>query len=171
MDLNVIRAMNEIAPSFSRSSYPRLSSTPASNFITPGIGHITRLYNTYVPIRVHKNFPHEMKKHIEPIVISQEIIEDNQIGSGTLEQTKEAAVKPEIDSIASKGPNSVSLSKGIEFSFAHPRIETDKIVFETKKRSPNSEKSDSVPSKKTKFIADKSSKVAEQKIKHKFQFV
>lgn len=162
MDLNILRAMNALQPTFAKSSFPLISSTPAVSQITPGVGLFTPLYSTYVPIRMYKNFPHEIRKEVEPIIITEDI----QIGTGTNEQNLENKKLEESEPLDHSEQNTQSvksskeslISEGVQFSFLHPRIETDKIIFPKKRSAP---KNKSIPPKLVK---------TEHKMKHKFQF-
>jgi|LakMenEpi03Aug12_release.lakeMendotaPanAssembly.Ray.scaffolds.fasta_scaffold1258993_1 hypothetical protein len=62
-------------PSFVSSSF-RLPASPANNYITPGIGQITKLYSFYIP--THRQKPtHSINKEIHSNL--------NQEGSGNEE--------------------------------------------------------------------------------------
>jgi hypothetical protein len=73
------RRSNFYHPSFVSSSF-RLPAAPANNYVTPGIGQITKLYSFYVPTHTQKS-RHSISKEIHSNL--------NQEGSGNSEEIKE----------------------------------------------------------------------------------
>ena len=148
MDYKVQKWMNNFS-FLSKQSFPRLSSVPAKTFVDPGLARIAPLYQIYVPITSKKASAHEISKQID--VINS----DPMTGTGLIE------VEPpkKVDDGSKK------LSDGVLYSFLHPKIETDKIVFETKpknlKRSAKKEFKDTSDVKRPKI---------EKKMSHKFSF-
>ena len=67
---------NSFHPSFTGLHF-RLTSTPANNFVTPGIGQITKLYRFYTPLHSRKP-THAIEKQITTSL--------NQEGSGKAEE-------------------------------------------------------------------------------------
>jgi hypothetical protein len=67
---------NGLNPNFTRTNV-RLPATPANNFITPGIGQITKLYSFYVPTHTQRAV-HSINKEIHSKL--------NQEGSGNSEE-------------------------------------------------------------------------------------
>ena len=65
-------------PSFAGLNF-RLTSTPANNFVTPGIGQITKLYSFYTPLHSQKP-THAIEKQISSSL--------NQEGSGKSEEER-----------------------------------------------------------------------------------
>ena len=150
MDYKVQKWMNNFA-FLSKQSFPRLSSAPAKSFIDPGVARIAPLHHIYVPLTSKKSFTHEISKQIN--------IDENQpmAGTGLIEPEVKTPEPPLSD-------ETKKLSEGVLYSFMHPKIETDKIVFETKarqlKRAPTTK--ETLEAKKPKV---------EKKMSHKFQFL
>ena len=147
MDYKVQKWMNNFG-FVSKQSYPRLSSAPAKTFIDPGIARIAPLHQLYVPLTSKKSFTHEISKQISHAT-------EPMMGTGLIE--------PEVPSGENK-----KLSDGVLYSFMHPKIETDKIIFETKskqlKRTPTKMSTETIA------IEPKKAKL-EKKMSHKFQFL
>ena len=149
MDYKVQKWMNNFA-FLSKQSFPRLSSAPAKSFIDPGIAHIAPLHHLYVPLTSKKSFTHEISKQISN--------DESQPMAGT------GLIEPEVMPPEPLSDETKKLSEGVLYSFMHPKIETDKIVFETKARQLKraSTPKETVESKKPKV---------EKKMSHKFQFL
>ena len=150
MDYKVQKWMNNFA-FLSKQSYPRLSSVPAKTFIDPGIARIAPLHQLYVPVTAKKSFTHEISKEIS--------VNETEPMAGT------GLIQPEVPSKTLSGEPK-NLSDGVLYSFLHPKIETDKIIFEAKpkqlKRAPNKTAKETIEPKKPKI---------EKKMAHKFQFL
>ena len=149
MDYKVQKWMNNFA-FLSKQSFPRLSSAPAKTFIDPGIAGIAPLHHLYVPLTAKKSFAHELSKQTSAHEIQP------MAGTGLVEPE----VPPETLSDQPK-----KLSDGVLYSFMHPKIETDKIVFETRPKQLKRP-----PATVTETIESKKPKV-EKKMSHKFQFL
>lgn len=50
MEYSVSKAIQRLAPTVSRQSYPKITSTPARTIITPGIGQVLRNFSVVVPL-------------------------------------------------------------------------------------------------------------------------
>jgi hypothetical protein len=155
MEYNLLKTIeNGIgAPFIPREQFPNLSSYPATDFVNPGIGQISRLYSFYVPLYSNRNLHQLQKKN------SLENLE----GSGVAEESQSNTEQTEQEEELNKDPLEFNLEKRkrmgspVQESFLHPKlIKTDKIIFKTPKKS---EKKD------TKVIKDIKSDV-----KHKFKF-
>ena len=136
----------------SKQIFPRWNSAPGKNFINPGLGQIAPLYHFYAPLTTKKSFKNEITKKL-----SSEY--DEMAGTGLVE--------PDIDEqqVTSTEENASKISDGVLFSFLHPKIETDKIVFETapkKERKRVLVQPGGPEAKKPKI---------EKKMAHKFQFM
>jgi len=127
----------------SYEAVPHNSSSPAVDFVNPGLGQIVNLYQTFVPI--HGQSIHNLEKKIET---------KDDIESNLLEQLK---VKPE-----QSGSGEVKLDPEIEKSFLNP-IVTESIVFP--KSNTNSKRKNS--------LTETASKTESKKMKkeHKFKVV
>ena len=149
MDYKVKKWMNNFA-FLSKQSFPRLSSAPAKSFIDPGVARIAPLHHLYVPLTSKKSFTHEISKQISN--------DESQPMAGT------GLIEPEVMRPEPLSDETKKLSEGVLYSFMHPKIETDKIVFETKARQLKraSTPKETVESKKPKV---------EKKMSHKFQFL
>jgi hypothetical protein len=66
-------------PGFAGLSSFRLTSSPAHNYVTPGIGQITKLYTFYTPLN-HRKPTHAIEKEVTPAL--------NQEGSGTIMENR-----------------------------------------------------------------------------------
>jgi hypothetical protein len=66
-------------PSFAGLSSFRLSSSPAHNYVTPGIGQITKLYTFYTPLNSRKPI-HAIEKEVSSAL--------NQEGSGKIDESR-----------------------------------------------------------------------------------
>ena len=154
MEYNLLKTIeNGIgAPYIPREQFPNLSSFPATDFVNPGIGQISRLYSFYVPLYNNRNLHQLQKKNAL----------ENLEGSGI---TEEPQSTPNIEEEQfKKDPLEFNLEKRkrmgspIQDSFLHPKlIKTDKIFF---KRPQNSERNET---KET--LKDVKS------VKHKFKFI
>ena len=155
MDYKEQQWMNQFS-SLSKQCFPRLSSTPAKTLIDPGLARIAPLHHLYVPLTAKKSSPYEISKKID--LGTNETANDFMDGTGL--------IKPEVQTPSSSSDEPNKLSDGVLFSFLHPKIETDKIVFENKpktlKRVTKAPENDTTVTKKTKV---------EKKMTHKFQFL
>ena len=141
-----------------KERFPRLSPYPASDFVNPGLGQISRLYSFYVPLYSNRNLHQVQKKNSL----------DNLEGTGT-QQTEQKAEdedqeSPSVSEQLEKDPIDFNLQKRkrmgspIQESFLHPKIiKTDKIFFNKQMKSEKKESKfkDALPLKP---------------LKHKFQF-
>ena len=75
-------------------------------------------------------------------------------------------IKPEVPSANILSDEPKKLSDGVLYSFLNPKIETDKIVFETKPKQLKR-----VPDKSQKDIIEPKRPKIEKKVSHKFQFL
>ena len=151
MDSKVQKWMNNFA-FLSKQSFPRLSSAPAKTFIDPGVARIAPLHHLYVPLTTKKSLTHEITKQINE--------DENQPMAGT------GLIEPEVPSAKILSDEPKKLNDGVLFSFLHPKIETDKIVFETKPKQLKR-----VPEKSEKVIIEPKRPKIEKKMLHKFQFL
>lgn len=149
MDFRVQQSVNHFG-FLTKQYFPRWNSAPGKTFTNPGLGQIAPLYRFYAPLTSKKSFPNQLVMKIDS--------EDNAQMTGT------GLVEPDIDDSTTSADElrSNKLSEGVLYSFKHPKIETDKIVFETKKEKKRS----SLPS----GPEPKKAKIAKN-ISHKFQFM
>ena len=153
MDYKVQQWMNKFS-FLSKQSFPRLNPTPAKTFIDPGVARIAPLYHLYVPITSKKSSAHEISKQINDDTNSESMT-----GTGLIE--------PEVPKKVNDEPK--KLSDGVMYSFLHPKIETDKIIFETKTKPPKNLKRVSDQRDTEDSIQFKKPKI-DKKVSHKFSF-
>jgi hypothetical protein len=124
-----------------------LTSFPARDYVTPGIGQITSLYSFVVPLYSEIS-PYNIKKQVE-------IIQGDQIGSGTESSTIEPSTSLPMSSTVSPLMNDPKesvevetkpnieenerkrklLGDGIEQSFLHPKVfKTKTVTLEQKSK-------------------------------------
>ena len=154
MDYKVQKWMNNFS-FLSKQSFPRLSSTPAKTFVDPGLARIAPLYQLYVPITAKKGSTHEITKKID---------DTNSVpmtGTGLIQPEPQP---PKVEDESKK------LSDGVLYSFLHPKIETDKIVFETKSKNVKDKNLKRSANKQVKDITEVKKPKIEKKMLHKFSF-
>ena len=150
MDFRVQQSVNNFG-FLAKQYFPKWNSAPSKTFTNPGLGQIAPLYRFYAPLTTKKSFPNEVVMKIDS--------EDIPPMTGT------GVVEPNI-SDTKEGDNEVKshkLSDGVLYSFMHPKIETDKIVFELPKKEKKRSALNSGPEPKKAKIA--------KNMSHKFQFM
>ena len=82
MEYNLLKTIeNSVGGNFiPNEKYPRLSPYPATDFVNPGLGQISRLYNFYVPLPTNYNL-HQINKKITNV-------SDNLEGFGKVDSDK-----------------------------------------------------------------------------------
>lgn len=132
--------------------YVKLSSTPAKDYVNPGLAQTTRLYSFYVPL--YSNFnPFEIKKSDTKDIKQQEgfgevndPVENSSID--TTDNTKEPSLNDsQIDKPIISNNNEIT--EGLKESLNFPKINVKKTIFKSKNTLPKNEK----------------------KLKHKFQII
>ncbi len=106
-----------------------LSSTPAKDIVSPGVGQIFRSPSIYVPVFGLKS-THLIQK------VSQNG-GSNEINSNQAKEneiTKKTALNAEINKPITKR----KFTEGIEESFQHPLIKTDTLILPKKSKKDNS---------------------------------
>jgi hypothetical protein len=140
--------------------YPRLSPFPATDYVNPGLGQISRLYSFYVPLH-SKETLHMKQKKIN-------ILELEGSGSGQkaaeIEQNPEKNENEEIKAQLESDPETFNelkrklMGPAVHESFLHPKvIKTDKLFFK-----------ETNPKKATGSGSFKS--LTMKPVKHKFEF-
>jgi hypothetical protein len=126
-----------------RQPYPHLSTQPARDYVTPGVGKLTSLYPLYVPV-YGSSPPYEIKKSVDVEQIGTGNGNVSDVSSSVPLQepiqekiTKPIKVKvPLQEPIQEKITNPIKrkLDDGIVESFLHPKIiKTKTIRLEPKK--------------------------------------
>ena len=76
MEYNLLKTIEpNLGSCVSSSTYPRLTPYPATDFVNPGLGQISRLYSFYVRVHSEKNL-HTIAKKVNSVA-------DNLEGSGS----------------------------------------------------------------------------------------
>lgn len=137
---------------------PFPTSTPAVDYVNPGLGNFARIYCHYVPI-YRKNYIDIEKKVNEPELFGggeSDMSDDKKLKTiDSVEKTTE-----ELNKNVLKKLNTASVS-----AFLHPRfVQTGKISFETEKQE-----NEPAP-KKIKSSSSQQTQEASKPLKHKFQF-
>ncbi len=156
---------------------PRLTPFPATDYVNPGVGQITRLYSFYVPLHVKslhsqtKNEPNveaqmqEGSGNVEPELINNE--SDNE-SENVLETNSD------LNPIEYNEQKLKRLGPAVQESFLHPKIfKTGKLSLSSSSKIPTQSQSTSqnlLHIKKTNN-ENKSNSIKSKTIKHKFQFV
>ena len=141
---------------------PRLTAFPATDYINPGLGQISRLFSFYVPLHSQTHV-HTVQKKVNSINLEGSGADSNKDESepskdGESESLKDGTTD-DIDPMEFNETKLKRLGPAIHESFLHPKlIKTNKIVF--KKQFPK--KANEMI--KTEFKPKK-------EIKHKFQFM
>jgi hypothetical protein len=120
-------------PFIPNESYPRLTPFPATDFVNPGLGQISRLHDFYVPLYSNRHL-HEKHKKVNNL--------DNLEGSGVSENetvdTNDQIMKDQDNLVndLKEDPVSFNLEKrkrlgdAIHESFLHPKlIKTDTLIL------------------------------------------
>ena len=150
-----------------KQTLPILSPYPATDFVNPGLGQISRLYSFCVPTYTNKNL-HELKK--QSLLETHENLEGS--GASALpnlsnEENPETNEQKLIASQISMDPNKLNelnrkrMGSGIHEAFLYPKmIKTDKLILKPPSKQEPKEHRVKIPN-----LANKKS------IKHKFQFL
>ena len=165
MEYNLLKSIESpLSAVVTKQIFPRLSPYPATDYVNPGLGQISRLYNFYVPLPTNYNL-HQINKKITNV-------SDNLEGFGKVDSDKtnveEDSTIGEEDPIEFNEIKRKRLGEPIHESFLHPKlIKTDKIQF-----------GDEVPSKAkqlTKKSISKNKKIeplhVDKSVKHKFRLI
>lgn len=67
MEYSISKAIQNLKPTVTRNSFPKLTATPSRNIIFPGIGHTIRKTNFIVSLPGYRNV-HEVSKNIEKVI-------------------------------------------------------------------------------------------------------
>lgn len=159
MEYNLLKTIEPVIGGITcpNEMYPRLTSFPAADYVNPGVGQISRLYSFYVPL-YNKESTHMRQKKVNVLELE---------GSGSAEITQEEPITEtnEIKMQLQTDPETFNemkrkrMGSPIHESFLHPKIKTDKIVFEKPKKTKKSTNTFEV-------VNEKSGKP----VKHKFVF-
>jgi hypothetical protein len=163
MEYNLLKTIERpMALLMPQETLPRLTPFPATDFVNPGLGQISRLYSFYVPLYTQKNI-HTIEKQIE--------VQDNTNLEGSGENSNFNEEKKNEETFSENAPHSnpiefndnkrKRMGSPIHESFLHPKfIKTDRILMKPvhEKTTKNEKHSD---------LSINESK----KVKHKFQFV
>ena len=143
-------------------SFPRLTPFPATDYINPGLGQISRLFSFYVPLHSQTHL-HTVTKKVNTVNLEgsgkSETTADTTNDESSKDDTNDAPISDDIDPIEFNETKRKRLGPAIQESFLHPKlIKTNKIVFKKQllKKNPEVIKTESKPKKE---------------IKHKFQFI
>ena len=156
MEYNLLKTIERpMALLMPTETLPRLTPYPATDFVNPGLGQISRLYSFYVPLYTQKNI-HAIEKKVENV--------DNLEGNGQASTVTEVENELEANPIEFNDNKRKRLGSPVHESFLHPKmIKTDHIYL---KQLP-----------KTEVKKIEKTKTAEPKVyhesktvKHKFQF-
>ena len=147
---------NLLMHSMPNSTYPSLSAYPATDYVNPGIGQISKLYSFIVPLHNHQ-FQHEIRKSSK----EDDLTESNeQLGAG--EKDSEVKILDKLNEKKRK-----LLGDGVYDSFMHPK------AFQTKKVFLNADQvggeSKHKHEKNSNIVTEKES-TQNKKVNHKFQF-
>ena len=163
MEYNLLKTIeNGIGcPFIPNESFPRLSPFPATDFVNPGLGQISRLHDFYVPLYSNHNL-HEIRKKASL---------DNLEGSGVSENDATDSndqITPNKDNLIDQikqDPVEFNLEKrkrlgsAIQESFLHPKlIKTDTLILkrpmksDTKKQTTKNELPKSIVKHKFKLL-------------------
>jgi hypothetical protein len=158
MEYNLLKTIEpNLGLMMSNETLPRLTAYPATDYVNPGLGQITRLFSFYVPLYTQRDLHLTQKKSGD---VSAEMLEgkgeetsDNKDNSQETEKNTEDSDDfiEQFNDLKRK-----KMDPGVFDSFHHPKkIKTDSITF-----ASNS---------KTKTINHQSPK-STKNVKHKFQF-
>ena len=139
---------------------PNLTAFPATDYINPGLGQISRLFSFYVPLH-SQNHLHTVTKKVNTVNLegsgSDDIKKDE--SEPSKDDITEPSVSDDIDPMEFNETKRKRLGPAIQESFLHPKlIKTNKIVF----KKPLSKKVNEVIKTELK---------PKKEIKHKFQFM
>ena len=164
MEYNLLKTIESpLSSAVTNQIIPRLSPYPATDYVNPGLGQISRLYNFYVPLPANYNL-HHIKKKVANVNVSE-----NLEGFGKVEsdKTNDEQFSQDEDPIEFNEIKRKRLGEPIQDSFLHPKlIKTNKITFESEPSKPKklSEKSKSTLTKTEPMKVEKV-------VKHKFQLI
>jgi hypothetical protein len=137
---------------------PRLTPFPATDYVNPGIGQISRLFSFYVPLHVQKNL-HAIEKKVEIADVEKKIDNDDNLeGSGNSSDLNEIETQLTEDPMEFNEKRRKKMGSPVHNSFLHPqmRVKTNHVYFNNVHKK-NTEIKNNVKS-------------ASKNIKHKFQF-
>lgn len=163
MEYNLLKTIESpLSSSVTKQIIPRLSPYPATDYVNPGLGQISRLYNFYVPLPANYNLHHIKKKVAN--------VSENLEGFGKADSDRtneEEHISQDEDPIQFNEVKRKRLGESIQESFLHPKlIKTNKITFASETSKPKK------PSEKSKSTLTKIEPLkVEKTVKHKFQLI
>ncbi len=133
MEYNLLK---RIEPNFvnpiANSTYPLLTSTPAIDYINPGIGQISRLYSFYVPL-FNNESTHKIEKETEQLGSGVDNNSENNSDIKTNEETDDTSFDPLVYNDRKRK----QLGDAVFDSFMHPKfVKTKKISLENSEKKP-----------------------------------
>jgi len=142
------RLLKQLDPTFTSNVLEGpLSSSPAVDFINPGLGNIVRPFGLYVPLYLYNQSHKKVKGK------SEQIIEQEGAGKVPIaSDIKEKPAEKSEDSVTSELNNKKKqlLDEAIYQSFLHPRvIKTDTIILKRNKLESEESKSGAVTNAKS----------------------
>lgn len=142
MDYTILRNITPL-PSFVFNTQRRfdLPKNPSIDYVNPGIGFVTKIFDFYVPL-YSQNYSYaiEKKDNDGDEIINDIIDAEKQAGKGEPENIAEAidesnnVERDQNESVQSSNKNKKRLDDGIFESFMHPKIKTAKIEFNSEKK-------------------------------------
>ena len=117
-----------------KQTLPNLTPFPATDFVNPGLGQISRLYSFYVPTYSNKNL-HELRK--QSLLETHENLEgfgasENQLNQENSETSEQKLIESQIlmDPNELNERNKKRMGSAIHDAFLHPKvIKTDKLML------------------------------------------
>lgn len=126
---------------FSPISYVNLTNTPCNDFVNPGLGQITRLFDLYVPLHSMKSPTliekqnNEMKPDHDQKGAGENVVDEEKNTDSVAAEKNE----PSTSSTVIENPTlKRKLEPGLQESFQHPKVKIGKLSITSNQRKPKS---------------------------------
>jgi hypothetical protein len=124
MEYNLQKTIEQnIFHSIPNSTYPILTQYPATDFVNPGLGQVSRLYSFYVPLFAQKSSSYEIKKSSTDEEKDPIEIEQTGMGEEDISETEDNILNQLNERKRKK------MDDGVYDSFTHPKVFVTKKIL------------------------------------------